>query len=284
MPGEPLVDLDVGLKTFSPMAQHFFSSQCIATAKAFLLTNTTTTVNALVDLRNRRDSKEYPIRAARKRITTWLRGLRERRSCILGDSSVELDAEQLINVVRREEQAELLPNIGARHVVATGSGESWREELASKSEELDATVAFDAVASRSAGDLLDVLPPKGSVYVYSGLTGRVENVDPMALIYHEQKLKGYFLNERWIRQGGTLRMLPRITTASRKVNGGLKRGGWSSSQFKDTTLENAQADFVKLRDSGITGHKLRIRLDLSTEMPYRTNGYESFFGLMSPQK
>jgi NADPH2:quinone reductase len=182
----------------------------------------------------------------------------------LGQMLVKLaptEGVEVINVVRREEQAELLKNLGAQHVVVTGSGDSWKEELKSKVEELGATVAFDAVAGQSTGDLLDVLPPKGSVYVYGGLAGRVENVDPMALIYHEKKLKGFFLTN-WIQQGGTLTMLYRLMTASRKVNSGLKQGGWSSSQFKDTKLESAQADIVELLDSSSTGQKLRIRFDL----------------------
>jgi NADPH2:quinone reductase len=181
----------------------------------------------------------------------------------LGQMIVKLaltEGMEVINVVRREEQAELLKNIGAKHVVVTGSGDSWKEELASKVEELGATVAFDAVAGRSAGDLLDVLPPKGSVYVYGGLAGRVENVDPLALIYQEKKLKGFLLPS-WLKQGGTLSMLFRMLSASRKVNSGLKQGGWCSTQFKDTTLEKAQADIVKLLDSSITGQKLRIRLE-----------------------
>jgi NADPH2:quinone reductase len=182
----------------------------------------------------------------------------------LGQMLVKLaliEGMEIINVVRREEQAELLKNLGAKHVVVTGSGDAWKEELKSKVEELGVTVAFDAVAGRSAGDLLDVLPPKGIVNVYGALAGKAENVDPMALIYHEKKLKGFFL-KTWLMQGGTLNMLFRLMSATRKVNSGLKQGGWSSSQFKDTTLENAHADLVKLLDSSSTGQKLRIRFDL----------------------
>lgn len=181
----------------------------------------------------------------------------------LGQMMVKLapsEGIEVINVVRRAEQAELLEKLGAKHVVVTGGDDSWKEKLASKIEELGATVAFDAVAGRSTGDLLDVIPKKGTVYVYGGLAGKVENIDPLALIYHEKKVKGFLLN-LWISQGGPLFMLPRMIKASRKVNSGLKEGGWSSTQFKDTTLENAQSDISTLLESSITGQKLRIRLD-----------------------
>jgi NADPH2:quinone reductase len=170
---------------------------------------------------------------------------------------------EVINVVRREEQAELLREIGAKHIVVTGSGEdddSWKKELASKIKELGATVAFDAVAGRSTGDLLDALPKKGTVYVYGGLAGKVGNIDPMALIYHGKKVKGFYLSN-WIAQGGTLGTVPRMMKAGANVNSGLNQGGWSSTQFKDTTLENAQGDISTLLNGSITGQKLRIRLD-----------------------
>ena len=181
----------------------------------------------------------------------------------LGQMIVKLaltEGMEIINVVRREEQAEMLKSLGAKHVVVSGSGDSWKEELKAKVKELGATVAFDAIAGQSAGDLLDVLPPKGTVNVYGGLAGRVENVDPLALIYQEKKLKGFFL-KAWLQHGGTLPSLYRLMTTKSKVNSGLKQGGWSSSQFKDTTMENAHADIVKLLDSSITGQKLRIRFD-----------------------
>mmetsp|Transcript_11960 Transcript_11960/g.19827 ORF Transcript_11960/g.19827 Transcript_11960/m.19827 type:complete len:347 (+) Transcript_11960:64-1104(+) len=167
---------------------------------------------------------------------------------------------EVINVVRREEQAQLLKDLGANHVVVTGSDDAWKEKLKSKIDELGATVAFDAIAGDMAGDLFDLIPRKGSLYVYGGLAGRVGNVDPMGLIYHEKKLKGFFLTS-WIQQGGMIGTIPRMLKAGRKVNSGLQKGGWSSSQFKDTTLEKAQTDCVKLLESSATGQKLRVRFN-----------------------
>ena len=56
-------------------------------------------------------------------------------------------------------------------------------------------------------------------------------------------------------------MVPRMLMASKKVNAGLSNG-WSSTQFKDTTLENAQADLVQLLEGSATGQKLRIQFDV----------------------
>jgi NADPH2:quinone reductase len=180
----------------------------------------------------------------------------------LGQMIVKLapsEGIEVINVVRREEQAQLLKDIGAKHVVVTGGNDSWKETLKTMVADLGATVAFDAVAGEMSGDLLDVLPPfKGSLYVYGGLAGRVANVDPMGLIYHDKKLGGFLLPS-WIKRGGMLGTIPRMMSAATKVNSGLE-GGWSSSQFKDTTMANLQADLVKLLESSATGQKLRARI------------------------
>ncbi|KAL7550552.1 hypothetical protein ACHAWF_013775 [Thalassiosira exigua] len=188
----------------------------------------------------------------------------------LGQMIAKLAPEEdvdVIHVVRREEQAELLRKLGAEHVVVTGSGSDeesvgkWKEELKKKVKELDCTCAFDAVSGRMTGDLLDCMPPKGTVYTYGGLAGKCSNITPSDLIYREKKLKGFFLAS-WIKEGGMLSMVPRMLRASRKVNTGLKGPeGWSSTQFEDTTLEKAHGDIVRLLSSSATGKKLRIRFD-----------------------
>ena len=173
---------------------------------------------------------------------------------------------EVIHVVRRDEQAQLLRDIGANHIVVSGTDadaddSAWKKELRSKVDELGATVAFDAVSGASTGDMLDALPRKGTTYLYGGLAGRAANIDPMHLIYSQKKLKG-FLVTNWIKEGGLIAMGRRILAAANRVNEGLGEGGWSCSQFLDTTMECAQEDLVALLGSGkSTGKKLRIRFD-----------------------
>lgn len=167
----------------------------------------------------------------------------------------------IINVVRREEQAELLKGIGAEHVVVTAEPE-WKKTLGAKIKELGATCAFDAVAGSTTGDLFEVMPPKGTVYVYGALAGPVAGINPLDLIYRKKKLKGFLLTQ-WLMNGGTFKMVPRLYSAGGKVNAGLKSGGWSSSQFEDTTMEEAFEKILSLIGTSITGKKLRIRVSES---------------------
>ena len=110
------------------------------------------------------------------------------------------------------------------------------------------------------GDLLDCMPPKGTVFTYGGLAGKAGNINPSDLIYREKKLKGFFLTS-WVQDGGMLSMVPRMLKASSKVTAGLGADGWSSTQYEDTTLEKAHDAIVGLLGSSITGKKLRIRFD-----------------------
>lgn len=170
---------------------------------------------------------------------------------------------EIINVVRRAEQKELLEKLGAKHIVVTSGDdpEVWKAELEAKIKELGATCAFDAVAGDMAGHLMDVLPYKGIVHIYGGLAGRAGNINPMDLIYRKKQLKSFYLTS-WIQGGGSLKMLPRMMSAGKVVNSGLKSpDGWCCTQFQDTTMEKAHEEIVKLLGTSITGKKLRIRFD-----------------------
>jgi NADPH:quinone reductase-like Zn-dependent oxidoreductase len=169
---------------------------------------------------------------------------------------------EIINVVRRDEQKEILEKLGAKHIIVTsGDDAKWKAELKAKVDELGATCAFDAVSGDMTGHLLDVMPPNGIVHLYGGLAGRAGNIDPSNLIYRKKQLKSFYLTS-WIKSGGSLQMVSRMLSAGKLVNSGLKSpDGWCCTQFEDTTMEKAHGEIVKLLDSSITGKKLRIRFD-----------------------
>lgn len=176
----------------------------------------------------------------------------------------DLQGMEIINIVRRQEQKELLEKLGAKHIVvttSTGEEETWKAELKAKVKELGATCAFDCVSGEMTGHLMDCMPNKGTVYLYGGLAGSVSGINPLDLIYRKKQLKSFYLTS-WIQCGGLMKMAPRMMSAGKIVNSGLKSpDGWCCSQFQDTTMENAHAEIVQLLGSSITGKKLRIRFD-----------------------
>ena len=180
-----------------------------------------------------------------------------------------IEGMEVINVVRRVEQKEMLESIvGARHVIVTDDGlegggcdpYAWKAELRAMAKDMGATCAFDAVSGDMTGHLLDCMPRKGIVYSYGVLGGKANGIDMLDLIYRRKEIRGFMLTS-WLHGGGPLRMIPRVLAANARVNEGLREGGWCRTQFVDVTMENAHAEIVRLLGSSITGKKLRIRFD-----------------------
>lgn len=79
----------------------------------------------------------------------------------------------LINVVRREEQVELLKGLGAEHIINTGK-DDWKQTTTALFNELKPQALFDAVGGSTASDLFALLPHNTVTYNYGGLSG--ENI------------------------------------------------------------------------------------------------------------
>lgn len=101
-----------------------------------------------------------------------------------------------ISVVRRAEQAALLRDLGASHVVDT-SRDGWEAELAGLAGELNARVAFDAVAGNMTGQVLETMPSGSTVYVYGALSGGEVHVPAGALIFGDKQVRGFWLSH-WL--------------------------------------------------------------------------------------
>jgi len=184
----------------------------------------------------------------------------------LGQMMTKLCKKQgytLVSVVRREAQAKILKDLGADHVIVTGEGneDKWEAELGALIKELKLTCAFECISGDTTGKILSLLPKKGTLYFYGALTlSPPGKIDPMDLIYFAKKLEGWLLT-RWLMRGNIVTMLRRISAASATVNEGLGEGGWSSTQFVDTTMEDMWPKFVEMWNGQVTNTKLRIRFD-----------------------
>lgn len=100
----------------------------------------------------------------------------------------------LINIVRRQEQVEILRELGAEYVL-NSSEPNFEEELRRLTHELNATIAFDAVAGESTGKLINNLPRDSTVYIYGGLAMEpVGGMLPGKFIFENKKIEGAWLS------------------------------------------------------------------------------------------
>lgn len=170
----------------------------------------------------------------------------------------------LINIVRREEQAEILRKLGAQYIVVSDTSD-WEDQLKTLIKELDIRCAFECVSGEMTGKILSMLPPKSTLFVYGSLSGSpCSGIEPLDLIYRKKRLEGWLLPP-WLLSGDPVTMLMRIRAATAAVHSGLAKGGWAESQFDDCTMNTMIDRFRELIANGFTGRKLRIRMDGNSE-------------------
>lgn len=99
---------------------------------------------------------------------------------------------QVINIVRRQEQVDLLRELGAE-LVLNSSDEDFTKRLTEACQEHQVRLAFDAVAGEMTFKLLNALKPGGRVTVYGGLSGAASQVNPQDLIFGGKRVDGFWL-------------------------------------------------------------------------------------------
>jgi NADPH:quinone reductase len=93
----------------------------------------------------------------------------------------------LINLVRREDQAEILTSLGAEIIINT-SDKDWQEQLRELAKTHEATAYFDPIAGETTGQVLDVMPADSTAYVYGGLSGKPVTYSPLGFIFGQKTI------------------------------------------------------------------------------------------------
>ncbi len=99
---------------------------------------------------------------------------------------------QIINIVRRKEQVELLKQQGAT-IVLNSSEASFDQELFDRCHHLKVRLAFDAVAGPLTMRLLEAMPAHSKVTVYGGLSSEAAQAHPGQLIFQSKSIDGFWL-------------------------------------------------------------------------------------------
>ncbi|MGB6043930.1 MAG: zinc-binding dehydrogenase [Pirellulales bacterium] len=159
----------------------------------------------------------------------------------------------LVNLVRREEQVQLLRSLGATHVL-NSSVEDIEEQLQETCQRLRATAAFEAVGGDLTGTVMNVLPRGSTVYVYGALSEEAcGNIDPIGLIFHDKTVTGFYLGE-WLQKRGSWGIL----RAAGRVQRMILDGVIETSFQRDASLDDVQEGLRQYVDH-MTDGKLLIR-------------------------
>lgn len=98
----------------------------------------------------------------------------------------------MVNIVRRDEQVDLLHSLGATHVLGSHRPD-FDEQLRETCRRLGVSLALDAVAGEMTDRLLAALPRRGQVIVYGALSNAACQVNPGRLIFKQQQVRGFWL-------------------------------------------------------------------------------------------
>jgi NADPH:quinone reductase-like Zn-dependent oxidoreductase len=112
---------------------------------------------------------------------------------------------QVINVVRRDAQVELLKEQGAT-IVLNSSDANFDQQLYDACHQADAHLAFDAVAGPMTMQLLDALPEHSKVIVYSCLSYEAPQAGADHLIFQDKTVDGFWLGP-WINEKNLIQIL-----------------------------------------------------------------------------
>jgi NADPH:quinone reductase-like Zn-dependent oxidoreductase len=124
---------------------------------------------------------------------------------------------QVINVVRRDAQVELLKAQGAT-VVLNSSDLDFDRQLHNACHQYDAHLAFDAVAGTMTGQLLKALPDNSTVTVYSCLSQTAPQTHVDEIIFQGKTITGFWLGP-WLYSNKSLLQILMFWRRSQKLIG-----------------------------------------------------------------
>ncbi len=126
----------------------------------------------------------------------------------------------VINVVRRQEQVELLTRQGAA-VVLNSADEGFPGRLRDACQQHRARLAFDAVAGTMTAQLLEALPNNGRVTVYGGLSMEATEILATHFIFQGKSVDGFWLTP-WMERKNLLQSMLFWRRAQRLMTSALQ--------------------------------------------------------------
>ena len=157
---------------------------------------------------------------------------------------------QVVHIVRRDEQVELLRSLGAEHVL-NSSHPGFDSDLQRLCAQLRASLALDAVACEMTNRLARALVPGGRVLVYGALEKGPCQVDPGLMIFAGKSVEGFWL-KNWIGKSSLVAQFLAIRNVQKLLGSDLK----SEVQAQLPLEEVAKA--LELYATGMTRGKVLL--------------------------
>ena len=127
---------------------------------------------------------------------------------------------QVINIVRRDTQIDLLKAQGAE-IVLNSSEAGFEEVLHEACHQNETRLAFDAVAGPLTGQLVKAMPANSKVIVFSALSRQAILVSPGTLIFENKAIDSFWLGP-YISNQRIMKTMRLWRSAQQEISGDLK--------------------------------------------------------------
>lgn len=164
----------------------------------------------------------------------------------------------LINVVRREEQSDLLYALGAEHVLVSTEVD-FDQKLKDLAHRLHATLFLDAISGDFTQRLIDASPAGSLILLYSNLSQSPAKINPNSLWHFDRRVEGFILSA-WASKQGLLKIL-RFTRQVQK----LAQTDLNSTFNKRIPFTSVQ-EGIEIYQKNMTAGKILLVID-TDEIP-----------------
>ena len=159
----------------------------------------------------------------------------------------------LINIVRRQEQADMLKSLGAEWVLNSAS-ENFEEQLRQVCQRLHATICFDAVSGEMTGKVLNAMPNRSDMIVYGVLSyAPAGGIDGRELIFGQKRVRSFWLTP-WIRNAGIFK----IYKAFGHIQKRIADGSFATQVSRKLSLEDVPSGLLEYQRQMTSGKMLII--------------------------
>lgn len=159
----------------------------------------------------------------------------------------------LINIVRRQDQEDILRSLGAESVLNSES-ENFEDQLREECRRLHATIAFDAVSGAMTGKLFNAMPDRSTVLVYGVLSyDPCSDIDGGQMIFGRKRVQGFWLTD-WVRKAGFFK----IFKASNQIQKRFADGSFATEIRQQLELEDVPEGLMEYQKQMTAGKILII--------------------------
>lgn len=132
----------------------------------------------------------------------------------------EFKGMEVINIVRRSEQVEILKAEGVKHIL-NSSDINFEENLNELITKLNPTVFFDSVAGSLTGTVLKAMPSRSVCFLYGFLSKDKCEIDGRDMRMKDKTLRGFWLTQ-WLKEKGMVSLLSSLSEMKSNLKTSLK--------------------------------------------------------------